>query len=74
MHYNGLKAEEIVSLTGLKKLGVENIPPIVARGVLLDMTKYYGVEVVANGTAFNRKEIDEVAKKQGIEIRWAREE
>ncbi len=68
VHYNGVKAQDIVSLTGLKKFGVEQIPPIVARGVLLDMHKYYGVEMIANGTAFNRKEIDAVAKQQGIQI------
>ncbi len=40
VHYNGWKTQDFLSLTGIKKLGVENIPPIVARGVLLDMTKY----------------------------------
>ncbi len=69
VHYNGWKTQDFLSLTGIKKFGVENIPPIVARGVLLDMTKYYAVDIVPNGTAFNSKEIDEVVKRQGIEIR-----
>ena len=69
VHYNGWKTQDFLSLTGIKKFGVENIPPIVARGVLLDMTKYYAVDIVPNGTAFNSKEINEVAKRQGIEIR-----
>ena len=69
VHYNGRKTQDFLSLTGIKKFGVENIPPIVARGVLLDMTKYYAVDMVPNGTAFNAKEIDEVAKRQGVEIR-----
>ena len=69
VHYNGWKTQDFHSLTGIKKFGVENIPPIVARGVLLDMTKYYEVDIVPNGTAFNSKEIDEVAKRQGVEIR-----
>ena len=69
VHYNGWKTQDLLSLTGIKKFGVENIPPIVARGVLLDMTKYYEVDIVPNGTAFNSKEIDEVAKRQGVEIR-----
>ncbi len=69
VHYNGWKTQDFLSLTGIKKFGVENIPPIVARGVLLDMTKYYEVDIVPNGTAFNSKEIDEVAKRQGVEIR-----
>ena len=33
------------------------------------MAAYFGTDVVKEGTAFNTKEIEEVAKKQGIEIR-----
>ena len=36
-YYNGNKWAEFADMTGLKKLGVEKIPPMVARGVLLDM-------------------------------------
>jgi kynurenine formamidase len=68
-YYNGTKWGEFATIGGLKKLGVEKIPPMVARGVLLDMAAHYGVEVVPEGTAFNRAEIDAVARKQGIEIR-----
>ncbi len=42
---------------------------MVTRGVLLDMAAYYGTDIVKEGTAFNVKEIEEVAKKQGVEIR-----
>jgi kynurenine formamidase len=69
VYYNGNKLADFADPTGLKKLGVEKIPPIVARGVLLDMAAHYGVDVVKEGTAFNVKEIEEVAKKQGVEIR-----
>ena len=66
---SGLKWGEFASIAGLKKLGTEKIPLIVARGVLLDMAAQYGVDVVKEGTAFNQAEIDAVAKKQGVEIR-----
>jgi kynurenine formamidase len=69
VYYNGNKLLEFADPTGLKKLGVEKIPPMVTRGVLLDMAAYYGTDVVKEGTAFNVKEIEEVAKKQGVEIR-----
>jgi kynurenine formamidase len=69
VYYNGNKLAEFAEPTGLKKLGVEKIPPIVTRGVLLDMAAYYGTDIVKEGTAFNVKEIEEVAKKQGVEIR-----
>ena len=69
VYYNCNKNSDFVKADGLKKLGVEKIPPFVTRGIVLDMTAYYGTPMVNEGTAFNRKEIDEQAKRQGIEIK-----
>jgi kynurenine formamidase len=69
VYYNGNKLADFADPTGLKKLGIEKVPPMVARGVLLDMAAYYNTDVVKEGTAFNVKEIEDVAKKQGLEIR-----
>jgi len=69
VYYNGNKLADFADPTGLKKLGIEKVPPIVTRGVLLDMAAYYNTDIVKEGTAFNTKEIEEVAKKQGVEIR-----
>jgi kynurenine formamidase len=68
-YYNGLKWGEFATMGGLNKLGIEKIPPMVARGVLLDMAAHFGVDVVKEGTAFNRAEIDAAAAKQGVQIR-----
>jgi kynurenine formamidase len=51
---------------GLKKLGVENVPAIATRGVLLDMAGYFSTDIVKEGTAFNRAEIEGAMKRQGI--------
>ena len=67
-YYNGNKWGEIVTMGGLKKLGAHKLPPMVARGVLLDMAAYLGVDVVKEGTAFNRAEIEGAMRKQGVEI------
>jgi len=69
VYYNGNRILDFGEPTGLKKLGIDKVPPLVARGVLLDMAAHYGTDVIKEGTAFNTKEIEEVAKKQGIEIR-----
>ena len=69
VYYNGNKLADFADPTGLKKLGIDKVPPMVTRGVLLDMAAYYNTDVVKEGTAFNVKEIEEVAKKQGVEIR-----
>lgn len=69
VYYNCNRNSDFVQANGLKKLGIEKIPNIVTRGVVLDMAGHFGQAIVPEGTAFNRKEIDEVAAKQGIEIR-----
>ena len=69
LYYNGIKWGDLATTGGLKKLGADTIPPFVARGVMLDMAAYMGVDVVKEGTAFNKAEIEGAAKKQGVEIR-----
>src|ERR1700755_702766 len=69
VYYNGNKLADFGDPHGLEKLGIEKVPPMVARGVLLDMAAYYNTDIVKEGTAFNVKEIEEAAKKQGVEIR-----
>jgi hypothetical protein len=64
-YYNGNKWNEIGQMGGLKKLGTHKVPPMVTRGVLLDMAAYYGVDVVKEGTAFNTKEIERPRAKSG---------
>jgi len=67
-HYNGLAAEDIVSVDGLKKLGTEGIPPIVTRGVLLDMTEHFGQDMLTEGQGFNSEEIRAAADAQGVKV------
>ena len=69
LYYNCNKNSDFVQANGLTKLGIEKLPAIVTRGIVLDMAGYFGKDMLPEGTAFNRKEIDEQAKKQGIEIR-----
>jgi len=69
VYYNGNKLADFADPTGLKKLGIEKVPPMVTRGVLLDMAAYFKTDVVKEGTAFNIKEIEEAAKQQNVEIR-----
>ena len=69
VYFNCNKASDFVQADGLKKLGIQNVPAIVTRGVVLDMVAYTGKNPVPEGTPFNRKEIDEQSKAQGISIR-----
>jgi kynurenine formamidase len=67
-YYNGLHASEFVSPTGLTQLGVDRLPPIVTRGVLIDMAQHFGTDILPAGTAFNRAEIEAAARAQGVTI------
>ncbi len=69
VHYNGNKAEDIMATDGLKKLGLEKLPPVATRGVLIDMAAHFGKDMLDEGTALNRAEIEAAATAQGIEIR-----
>lgn len=68
VYYNGLKGKDFATTGGLKKMGVEAYPPIVAPGVLLDMTACMGQEILKEGTAINRAEIIDCAKQEGVTI------
>jgi len=65
VYYNCLKGRDIVTAAGLKKLGIENVPAIATRAVILDMVALTGKDPVPEGTAFNRKEIDAALQRQG---------
>lgn len=67
--YNCNKGADFAALTGLKKMGIHNIPPLIGRGVLIDMAKHFGAVALTGGKAFNADDIKAAAKAQGVEIR-----
>lgn len=69
VYYNGNRAQDFVTPSGLTKLSVASLPPIVGRGVLLDMAKLYGKQVLDPGTAFNKSEIESAARSQSLTLR-----
>lgn len=66
LYYNCNKSNDFAVTDGLKKLGVEHVPAVATRGVLLDMAGYFNTDIVKEGTAFNRAEIEGAMKRQGI--------
>ena len=69
LYYNCNHAFDFVTLTGLTKLGTDKVPPMVARGVLIDMAKHFKVESMAPGQAITPADIDAAMKAQGVQIR-----
>ena len=68
-YYNCLDEKEISAITGLTKLGTHAVPPLVGRGVVLDMAAQAGVEVMEAGQSFGSTEIKAAAEAQGVELR-----
>ncbi len=69
VYYNCNKGVDFAQITGLTKLGVDKIPPMVGRGVLIDMAKHFGVETMAAGQGFNADDIKAAMEAQGVEIK-----
>ena len=65
--YNCVHGEDFSAVTGLKKYGMETIPPIATKVIVLDMVPLVGKDrMVPEGTAFNRAEIEAAMKRQGV--------
>ena len=68
-YYNCNKAADFVNISGLKKLGTHQVPPLIGRGVLIDMARHFGVTTMSGGQGISSKDIKAAAKAQGTTIR-----
>ena len=66
--YNGHRAKDFAKVDGVTKFGMEDLPPIVSRGVLLDMAACMGKDMLPEGTPYTRDDIIACEKKQGTTI------
>ncbi len=65
--YNGYSSNTVRSTIGAAKLGVEKMPPIVTRGVLLDIVKLKG-RVLDNGEVVSRDDLQQAAKMVDVQV------
>jgi kynurenine formamidase len=68
-YYNGTPVEEFWQADGLTRFGTHLLPPIVTRGVLLDIAGLKQVSMLAGGTPIHQSDIKAAAKRQGIKLR-----
>ncbi|HEU5229539.1 MAG TPA: cyclase family protein [Ktedonobacteraceae bacterium] len=54
--------------TGFTELGAETIPPLIARGILLDVAAYLGVDCIAEDRPITRADLEQTAQSQGVTI------
>jgi kynurenine formamidase len=64
--YNGVPAVEMRNPYGLQKLGVENVKPIITRGILIDLAGYKGVDTMPERYEVTLADTRGALTKQGM--------
>ncbi|WP_043358697.1 cyclase family protein [Belnapia sp. F-4-1] len=67
--YNGNHARDFMRTTGVTRLGIEGIPPMVTRGVLVDMTRARGKPMLEEGEIITADDLRAAMRDQGVEVR-----
>lgn len=68
-YYNGKHASEFVTVTGLTTFSIDSLPPIVSRGVLLNMAAHFNQPMLDAGTVFNSEHIKAAARAQNVHLK-----
>jgi kynurenine formamidase len=66
--YNGWTVADLVEPWGLGRFGMETVPPIVTRGVLVDMAAQAGVARLDKGQVIGPAEFQAALKAQGLSL------
>lgn len=66
--YNGYPGEEFSAMSGAPHLGIENVPPIVTRGVLLDIPRSQGVPGLEPGHVISADEVRSALDLTQVEV------
>jgi len=67
--YGDVSAGEAESEAGFKELGMERCPPIITRGVLLDIPHSKGLEVLPDSYGITSDDIEVCCQSEAVEIR-----
>ena len=66
--WNGFHADQHQGDVGWKKGGVEQLPPIVARGVLIDVAGFKGVDVLPDSYRIQPEDLQGALERQGLAL------
>lgn len=66
--WNGFTPERYLGDKGWKKTGAETIPPIIARGVLIDVAAFKGVATLTNNYRVNSTDLKGALERQKISL------
>ncbi|HRI80477.1 MAG TPA: cyclase family protein [Cyclobacteriaceae bacterium] len=66
VYYNGFTQEEVVHPDGLLHLGVQNVKPILSRGILIDVAAFKGVNMLTNSYEVTLADVKGALSRQGV--------
>ena len=66
--WNGFSAEDYAGDRGWQKAGAENIPPIIARGILIDVAAGKSLEMLPDGYRITREDLKKTLRKQRTKL------
>ena len=67
--YNCHQGKDFAAITGLTKLDISQIPPMVARGVLIDVAKHLGVSHLSAAQPISTQDLQSAMTEQKITVR-----
>ncbi|WP_455281289.1 cyclase family protein [Cupriavidus necator] len=67
--WNGFEARKHLGDRGWRKTGAETVPPIIARGVLIDVASVRGVDALPPGYRIRKADLVEALTHQGVSLR-----
>lgn len=66
--YNGIDSFQATTPRGTLKLGIETVPPIVTRGIMVDAASLAGKEVMEKGQAVGPGEVEKFLREKSLAV------
>jgi kynurenine formamidase len=67
--YNGWTTKDLVEPWGLNRFGMDTVPPVITRGVLLDIAAYKGVERLDKGYVITLQDVQGALQRESLVLR-----
>jgi kynurenine formamidase len=67
--HGNVRVEDVETSSGFKQLGIETVPPLLGRGVLLDVAAFLKLDRLKPGHAISDAEMDACARAEGVAVR-----
>jgi len=67
--YNGWTTRDLVRSNGLERFGMETVPPVITRGVLLDVAAYKNTDRLPRGYVITREDVEGTLRREGLALR-----